>query len=627
MNREGRRAAVPFDQIWDAGTASLPRKVFMDEKPKSIWKKTLKGWQALLLSSALAFAVIAAIGWLVGADAGLTLGAAGMLIVVSWAVAGGVCLFCWLFCRRNLKHSMFGLACFATLIALAYAEEDWRGWHAWNQFKHEWEAKGEKFDWQSVVPPPVPDDQNFAMAPIWVESIKAMLGPERARQWNYPDDGQTNFTDRMPTTWHYDSISEPTSGDWANGTITDLKLWQTYFRKPTEIKLSSRKTVATNEFPIAPQPQTPAQDVLLALSKNDAAIEKLRQASKLPFSRFALNYDDENPAEIMLPHLSMLKRSSQVLQLRAIAELDSSQNEKAFADVQLALCLANSVRTEPCLISHLVRNAMLQITLQPVYEGLAERRWSDAQLATLDSELAKLDFLADCQNVQKSEIAFSAQEANYLRRHRDYAAVFLQMDIRYPMDARFKFAIYRYMPSGWFYQSALKNGRTLMEYSPAVNNDAKTISPTLIRRADAAFLSAASVLSPLDTLYKMFGEDFQYMGKFIEKIAAGQTYVNLTRTAIALERYRLAHGEFPETLDALAPQFIAKLPHDVIGGGPLKYRRTSDGQFVLYSVGWNETDDGGVVVLQKTSQPRDEGPRPGVDLNQGDWVWRYPKPE
>ena len=57
--------------------------------------------------------------------------------------------------------------------------------------------------------------------------------------------------------------------------------------------------------------------------------------------------------------------------------------------------LADSIRTEPFLISHLVRIAILQITLQPVWEGLAEHRWSDAQLAELDSELAKLDFLAD----------------------------------------------------------------------------------------------------------------------------------------------------------------------------------------------------------------------------------------
>jgi hypothetical protein len=74
-------------------------------------------------------------------------------------------------------------------------------------------------------------------------------------------------------------------------------------------------------------------------------------------------------------------------------------------------------------------------------------------------------------------------------------------------------------------------------------------------------------------------------------------------------------GAYPESLDALAPQFIAKLPHDVINGQPLKYHRTTDGRFILYSVGWNETDDGGIVGLKESGS---------VDINMGDWVWTYP---
>ena len=61
--------------------------------------------------------------------------------------------------------------------------------------------------------------------------------------------------------------------------------------------------------------------------------------------------------------------------------------------------------------------------------------------------------------------------------------------------------------------------------------------------------------------------------------------------------------------------FIAKLPHDIINGQPLHYRRTDDGQFVLYSAGWNETDDGGTVALTKGG---------AVDREKGDWVWQYP---
>jgi hypothetical protein len=94
-----------------------------------------------------------------------------------------------------------------------------------------------------------------------------------------------------------------------------------------------------------------------------------------------------------------------------------------------------------------------------------------------------------------------------------------------------------------------------------------------------------------------------------------QESVDLARVACALERYRLAHDEYPESLDVLVPRFIAKLPHDIINGQPLHYRRTADGQFVLYSIGWNEKDDGGIVGL------RDSG---SVDITKGDWVWRYP---
>jgi hypothetical protein len=51
-------------------------------------------------------------------------------------------------------------------------------------------------------------------------------------------------------------------------------------------------------------------------------------------------------------------------------------------------------------------------------------------------------------------------------------------------------------------------------------------------------------------------------------------------------------------------------------GQPFKYQRNADGSFLLYSVGFNKTDDGGTVVLGQSGK--------SVDLRRGDWVWRYP---
>jgi hypothetical protein len=90
--------------------------------------------------------------------------------------------------------------------------------------------------------------------------------------------------------------------------------------------------------------------------------------------------------------------------------------------------------------------------------------------------------------------------------------------------------------------------------------------------------------------------------------------VDLARTAIALERYHLANGSYPDSLDSLAPKYIPAVPHDVILGKPLHYHRDGQG-FVLYSIGWNEKDDNGTLGFYDDKSK-------GIDISKGDWVWR-----
>ena len=74
------------------------------------------------------------------------------------------------------------------------------------------------------------------------------------------------------------------------------------------------------------------------------------------------------------------------------------------------------------------------------------------------------------------------------------------------------------------------------------------------------------------------------------------------RTALAVERYRLAHGQLPESLGALVPEFLDEVPVDPFGDGPVKYKRLENG-FMVYSIGVDEEDDGG------KEQGRDENGR------------------
>jgi hypothetical protein len=98
---------------------------------------------------------------------------------------------------------------------------------------------------------------------------------------------------------------------------------------------------------------------------------------------------------------------------------------------------------------------------------------------------------------------------------------------------------------------------------------------------------------------------------------AAQSFVDEARVACALERFRLANGRLPEQLTPLVPQYIDAIPNDVIDGQPLRYRLIGGGGYLVYSIGWNQVDDGGKVVFGTgTTAP--------VDLQQGDWVWQMP---
>jgi hypothetical protein len=73
-----------------------------------------------------------------------------------------------------------------------------------------------------------------------------------------------------------------------------------------------------------------------------------------------------------------------------------------------------------------------------------------------------------------------------------------------------------------------------------------------------------------------------------------QTQLDAARVAIALERFRIAHGTFPEKLEELVPQYLSEAATSTRAKEPLIYRRVG-GSYELYGVGKNRKDDGGRV--------------------------------
>jgi hypothetical protein len=530
------------------------------------------------------------------------------LFVISFAAAtvllGLWQILRWLSCWRNWMRLLLGGLGFMALVALFYAEEDWRGWRAWQELQKKEEAKGERFSLASLIPGPVPDEQNFALTPIAFTSYGHIM----TREGKILPAGQRDphFMARMRISVTPD-YPGPTNcaGDWARGTFTRLEGWQEHYRA-----LAAR----TNEYPVPASPQSPAADVLLALSRYDGVIEELQVASRLPASRFPVAYDCAPPWNIALPHLAALKGCARVLQLRSVAELQNTQSGQALEDVRLMLQLADKVRTEPLLISHLVRQAMVQLALQPVWEGLAKHQWSEPQLSALDAELAKLDFPADWVLSARGELAVETDCMRFLRRHPSRLREL--RDLR-DLDGRPigsllpSDSVVWLIPAGWFYQNQCRlAGEIEDSLLPLADTGRGAFFPETARRAERAL--AAETPGPYNLGARLV---LPMMWNAARRFAYGQAAVNLARTAMALERWRLVLGELPESLAPLAPQFIAKLPPDPVGGLPLKYRREAAGRFVLYSVGWDEADNGGVTSLKGDGT---------VDLEKGDWVWRYP---
>lgn len=493
---------------------------------------------------------------------------------------------------RILRRVLFVLACLITLVAILVVEENWRGKRAWDKFRTEWEAKGEKFDVKSFVPPAVPDDENFAMTPFLSPIFDLNRLPLAPEQSIYRD---TNGANRA-LFFAKDFPSPKSSGVWAKSEPVDLPAWAVAIQGQSNAPAGGAASLTRAGA---------ASIVLKGLEKYQPVMDEIQTATRRPYSRFNLDYNNEIPASIMVPQVEVVKRLSQLFSLRASAERALGQNDAAFSDVKTGLYLAGSIKDEPFLLAGLVRASMLQLALTGVWEGLATHQWTDAQLADFETELGGIDILAEYEMQIRGERAMANGDIDYLRtsgRINDF--------IDDPAHSSVNFG--RLLPAGWFYQNELVINRMYQECFVPLADAAN--HRVFVDKTSASGTAVDKELFSGFPPYKILGRLLlPALEKAVRKYAYCQANLDLATIACVLERYRLANGKYSISLGALVPKFAAKIPNDVITGEPLKYHRTDNGQFLLYSVGWNGTDDGGIPPTAPIGK--------AVDITQGDWVW------
>ena len=576
------------------------------------------------------------------------------------------------------------MAGLVTLIAVFYLEEDWRGRHAWENFKNDAGAKGIALDWDKFIPSAVPDDQNFftASTNIVIRFKKAQTEAEtkaaRESSWLNITYGTNSFpvfdnakskpllvatiTTAPPAAASpalgarsadlVASFADPRTPERAQALIQkiigrtatgsagfEFSELQISNLVPAQILLLSDtshpvadlenlvpKDLITNlgQFQIQVGGARDTFQVLLAnvrvttaagyLKWSDQfvpAFNEVREALKRPAAILPGDYSE--PVAIPVPNFVTMRTIAQTLAQRAQCHMLLDQPDEAVRELTLIHDVCKILRRPPAgkpitLVESMINVAIAGLYASTIADGFRLHAWHEPQLAALQQQLEEEDLASLVVDSLNSEQAFACYDIINLPSP-ELQKVLWGDRTRWQRLQDPEYLFSNFAPRGWLYRNAIDHVVRMQQAIQACDVSNQLISPKTI----------TDWLTSLDRINRWSPYSFTeavYMPnltKATQITAYNQTLLNEAELACALERYHIKYGQYPDTLDALAPEFIKNVPHDIIGGQPLHYRSTDNGKFLLYSIGWNEKDDGGTVAYNKN----------GIeDRDNGDWVWK-----
>jgi hypothetical protein len=330
----------------------------------------------------------------------------------------------------------------------------------------------------------------------------------------------------------------------------------------------------------------------------NADFDLVRKALERPFARIDCDY--QQPFGIAIPNFVNIREAARILSQRAQSYLLLGQPEEAWHGLALVHDLCQILQAKPSGKPLTLVGAMINVAVAGLYTGIVEdglrlHAWREPQLLAIERQLSLTELLSPVVNAFNEELAAVCRTFETTKRP--------ELIKLFSFGSSMSEWVLAWMPRGWFYQNMTAGAETRQEMLGSVDLTNRLVRPhqitDIVRRMSLKFERH----SPYTFLAAIGQPNY---AKAVQTLARNQTLVYQARVACALERYRLALGQYPDTLDALTPRFMEKLPHDLIGGQPLNYHRTDGGGYLLYSVGWDENDHGGVS---------------GKSKEEGDWVW------
>ena len=412
---------------------------------------------------------------------------------------------------------------------------------------------------EDFIPPHVRDDQNVAAAPIFRE---------------YDALKENSRLGKFLQTWKI------------LGTLSTKDQRLASMAKKIDPKFSSDESAARSL-------------VLEALNQTAPVLEEVREALRRPKVEWPIDYSNvlQTPMNYITPCLDVAK----MFRGRALAELELGLPDKAAQDTMTILAMAEAVVPPRMVIPELVREVNLRMASTVISDGLRRGAWSDSNLSDFSKSLPKQNLtsqMADSLRVDRAALQPALIDILSFQQHDDV----INSRTRTPQDKLLFYLFCQIRPTGWVHQDRARYIVLTQQAIEAISVGNR-ISPNEIHSIDNVSSSRSiwdSIHNPISSLA------FPSFIKIYKIAVMTQTQLESTRTACAVERYRLGNKRLPVSLGDLVPAFLPVVPNDPITGRPLLYKPKEDGAFVVYGVGWNQIDNGGSVQSTPPKKPQEE---------------------
>jgi len=294
-------------------------------------------------------------------------------------------------------------------------------------------------------------------------------------------------------------------------------------------------------------------------------------------------------------------KAGQFLAQEGILFLRENNGPAAIQNIQAILRLAGMTNRQPLLISSLITASLLGMAQTLTWEWLQSSAVTGRDLEILQKDWAEVRLTASLVPVWRLERAMAMPffespsysvitAASSSGTKPALSSLPRSLDEILSMGGFFVWAtIYRHADEKQF----LETYQTLIDLAPA-DQLAGPWAPAL---ETSRKLQTQLNSSGFERMFSRMA--LPTVENTTSRIISTQALAQLTVTALALQRYKLAHVEYPQSLTDLVPDFLPVLPLDPFDGNPLRYQPLSAGGYLLYAIGPDGTDDHGDATKPK----------------------------